>query len=146
MPPARGRRRPDELEGVLRRAQKRRERVRSRRRRHIALVLAAIVLPLTLLVATGFGGAVAFYTRSHDCNLNNLHPVSIGVNSFVYAADGTLLGSIPAEKNRQPVGLAQISPWMRKPRNASRVICACASTSASGRPGSSSEPAASRRP
>ena len=38
--------------------------------------------------------------------------MSIGENSFIYAADGTLLGSIPAERNRQPVPLSQISPWM----------------------------------
>ena len=32
-----------------------------------------------------------------------LQPVAIGQNSFVYAADGSLLGSIPAEQNREPV-------------------------------------------
>jgi penicillin-binding protein 1A len=31
----------------------------------------------------------------------------------VYAADGSSLGSIPAERNRQPVALSDISPWMR---------------------------------
>src|SRR5439155_11391796 len=31
-----------------------------------------------------------------------------------YAADGTLLGSIPAERNRQPVPLRRISPWLQK--------------------------------
>ena len=30
-------------------------------------------------------------------------PVEIGQNSFVYADDGSLLGSIPAERNREPV-------------------------------------------
>ena len=40
--------------------------------------------------------------------------MQIGQNSFVYAADGSLLGSIPAEHNRQPVALSQISPWMSK--------------------------------
>ncbi len=40
--------------------------------------------------------------------------MSIGQNSFVYAADGTLLGSIPAERNRQPVALSRVSPWMAK--------------------------------
>src|SRR5204863_8658203 len=33
---------------------------------------------------------------------------------FIYAADGSLLGAIPAEKNRQPVSLGRVSPWMRK--------------------------------
>ena len=61
------------------------------------------------LIAAGFGSAVAF--RS-SCSLSTLRPVSIGQNSFVYAADGSLLGSIPAERNRQPVPLGQISPWL----------------------------------
>ena len=40
--------------------------------------------------------------------------MSNGSNSFIYAANGSLLGSIPAEKNRQPVTLAQTSRWMPK--------------------------------
>jgi penicillin-binding protein 1A len=42
-----------------------------------------------------------------------LQPVTIGNNTFVYAADGSLLGSIPAERNRQPVKASHISPWVR---------------------------------
>ena len=38
-----------------------------------------------------------------SCDLNALRPVEIGQNSFVYARDGSLLGSIPAERNREPV-------------------------------------------
>ena len=40
--------------------------------------------------------------------------VDIGANSFVYAADGSLLGSIPAERNREPVTAEGMSLWMRK--------------------------------
>ncbi|HEV8053522.1 MAG TPA: PBP1A family penicillin-binding protein, partial [Candidatus Limnocylindrales bacterium] len=61
------------------------------------------------LVALGFGGAAAF--RS-SCSLKSVRPNNIGQNSFVYAADGSLLGAIPAERNRQPVPLRDISPWM----------------------------------
>ena len=72
-------------------------------------------------LAVSFGGAAAFEA---SCSLSSL-PAPSGVevpaqnglplgNSFVYAANGSLLGSIPAEKNRQPVALAQISPWMPK--------------------------------
>src|SRR5213079_2807249 len=43
-----------------------------------------------------------------------LRPVENGQNSFVFDADGSLLGSIPAEKNRTRVALKKISPWMRK--------------------------------
>src|SRR5205814_9047567 len=35
-----------------------------------------------------------------------------GQNSFVYAADGTLLGSIPAERNREPVRLGRMARWL----------------------------------
>ena len=48
----------------------------------------------------------------NSCSLASLKPVSIGENSFVYAADGSLLGSIPAEQNRQPVALDQMSPLL----------------------------------
>ena len=46
--------------------------------------------------------------------MQDLRPATIGSNSFIYAADGSLLGSIPAEKNRQPVSLSEMSPWMGK--------------------------------
>ena len=38
----------------------------------------------------------------------------IGQNTFVYAADGSLLGVIPAERNRQVVPLDKISPWLSR--------------------------------
>src|SRR5207249_4743581 len=46
------------------------------------------------------------------CDLSTLRPVEIGQNSFVYARDGSLLGSIPAERNREPVGLRHIAKWL----------------------------------
>jgi penicillin-binding protein 1A len=67
-------------------------------------------IPLTLAVG-GFGAAAAYCSSR---SLSSLQPVGINQNSFVYAADGSLLGSIPAERNRQPVPLAQVSPWMAK--------------------------------
>jgi penicillin-binding protein 1A len=50
--------------------------------------------------------------RHRDRTQDSLKPVSIGENSFVYAADGSPLGSIPAEQNRQPVALDQMSPLL----------------------------------
>ena len=94
----------------------RRRRVRGRHRGHgrrNAVVIVLVVgfgIPLALVLA-GLGATSAF--RS-SCSLSSLQPVSIGQNSFVYAADGSLLGSIPAERNRQPVPLSQISPWMAR--------------------------------
>jgi penicillin-binding protein 1A len=117
-PPRRGgrRRRSDDLDQVIRRAQKRRLRVQKRRRRHAALIAVTLVAIVVGVVAAGFGGAAAFEA---SCSLSELRPVSTGpqggpANSFVYAANGSLLGSIPAEKNRQPVALSQMSPWMPK--------------------------------
>jgi penicillin-binding protein 1A len=49
-----------------------------------------------------------------SCDLESLQPVAIGENSFMYAADGSTLGVIPAERNRQPVTMKQISPWLPK--------------------------------
>ena len=74
------------------------------------MIAAALVVVLGLVAATGITGAATVGPR---CDLDRLRPVEIGQNSFVYAADGSLLGSIPAEKNRQPVALERISKWMR---------------------------------
>ena len=92
----------DDLERVIAARQARkRKRLRARRRRRIvvaAAVVAALVIAVT--VAGGFGAASAL---SASCDLSTLKAVDIGENSFVYAADGSLLGSIPAERNREPV-------------------------------------------
>jgi penicillin-binding protein 1A len=73
-------------------------------------VAGVIVLAVGVVAAAGITGAATVAPR---CDLDRLRPVQIGQNSFVYAADGSLLGSIPAEKNRQPVPLHRISKWMR---------------------------------
>ncbi|MGB2875874.1 MAG: transglycosylase domain-containing protein [Gaiellaceae bacterium] len=109
-PPGRGRS-DDDFEDVLRRTRRRRERNNSRRRRRTKIFFGALVIAVLALVASGVG-AVATFRAS--CDLNKLQPVENGQNSFVFAADGSLLGSIPAEKNRTRVGLQNVSPWMRK--------------------------------
>jgi penicillin-binding protein 1A len=120
-PPTRGRRSGDDFDQVLRRVQKRRGRVQRKRRRRAALVVGVLVAIGIGVLAASFGGAAAFEA---SCSLSSLpapsgvdgggaHGLPLG-NSFIYAANGSLLGSIPAEKNRQPVALAQISPWMAK--------------------------------
>ncbi len=77
----------------------------------------AVVLSVLLVVGAGAmaAGAVTAVSLARDhCDLDVLRPAGIGQNTFVYAADGTSLGSIPAERNRQPVALVDISPWMRR--------------------------------
>jgi penicillin-binding protein 1A len=110
-PPPRGRSGDDELEPILRRSQRRRGRVRARRKRRTALFFSVLLITILAVIASGVGAVAKF--RS-DCSLKDLKAVQIGQNSFVYAANGSLLGSIPAERNRQPVALWRVSPWMRK--------------------------------
>jgi len=64
-----------------------------------------------LLVSVGFGSAIAY---QRGCSLASLSAIPIGQNSFIYAADGSRLGSIPSERNRQPVKWSRISPWLPK--------------------------------
>jgi len=103
---------------------RRRPRPRTRRQRQRRLreraatkrlaVFGAIGFLLTVLgvvVAAAFTGVSAF---ASSCSLSALDEVPIEQNSFVYAADGSLLGSIPAERNRQPLGLAEMSDWLEK--------------------------------
>jgi penicillin-binding protein 1A len=100
------RRDPDFLRAIRR---KRRRRRLERRKRFGRLVASGVLGLLIVLVVSGFTGAAVWM---NSCDLNSLRPVNVGQNSFVYAADGSLLGSIPAEKNRQPVELQEMSRWV----------------------------------
>jgi len=92
------------------RKKKRTDRIRRRRRTGVILGGLAVTVAL-IVVVVGVGAGVAL---SAGCDLNSLRPVNIGANSFVFAEDGSLLGSIPAERNREPVQMGQISPWLPK--------------------------------
>ena len=88
---------------------------------------------VVVVAVAGFGAGAAL---SASCNLSSLKPVDIGANTFVYAADGSLLGSIPAERNREPVPLAQHERrGCRRRRSPSRTS-ASTSTAASTTSGS----------
>jgi penicillin-binding protein 1A len=107
-PPGADRRRPFSPQ---RRRRRRRRRAQAKRRRAWifgALVLPAIIIPIVLVVS-GFGAVAAF---RGSCTLSSLKPAANEQNSFVYAADGSLLGAIQAERNRQPVSFRDISRWM----------------------------------
>jgi penicillin-binding protein 1A len=73
------------------------------------VIAAAVGVPILLLLLTAVGGTAVFGT---SCDLNSLQPVSAGANSFVYASDGSLLGAIPAERNRTPVARGKIGRWV----------------------------------
>jgi penicillin-binding protein 1A len=64
-----------------------------------------------LAAVAGTAGVLAY---GSSCDLDSLRPTRIGQNTFVYAADGSRLGSIPAEKNREPVGAGEMSRWVRR--------------------------------
>jgi penicillin-binding protein 1A len=91
-----------------RRQRRKREKITSRR---FAVLLALVIVLGTIatFVAATVTGAAGILS---NCDLNSLKPVAIGANSFVYAADGTVLGAIPAERNRQPVALDDMSHWV----------------------------------
>ena len=91
-----------------RRQRRKREKITSRR---FAVLLALVVVlgTIAVFVAATVTGAAGILS---NCSLASLKPVAIGANSFVYAADGTVLGAIPAERNRQPVGLDAMSHWV----------------------------------
>jgi penicillin-binding protein 1A len=104
-PPRRGRpQRPPDDFWLLRRRRK-------RRRWPLLATLAALGLTVAVLVV---GAAASVYAFGSSCDLDALRETKIGENSFVYAADGSLLGAIPAERNRQAVPLERVSPWMAK--------------------------------
>ncbi len=111
MSPSSRKQRSDDLARAIHRRRTRRS-SKKRRSRRIGVVLGALLVLAAGAVAAGAVTAVSL-ARTH-CDLDVLRPVSIGQNSFVYAADGSSLGSIPAERNRQPVTLTEISPWMRR--------------------------------
>ena len=91
-------------------AVRRRPRRRPQHRPLLVFLLAATGL-LTLVALAGGAGV---YTFGSSCSLSSLREVRIGQNTFVYAADGSSLGSIPAERNRQVVPIASVSAWMPK--------------------------------
>ena len=95
-----------------RRDRRRRDKAQSRRFVVVSLV-AVLVAAAAILTAAAFTGAAAFRA---SCSLASLKgkDIRIGENSFVYAADGKVLGAIPAEKNRTELSLDEMSPMLAK--------------------------------
>jgi penicillin-binding protein 1A len=100
----------DEYTDVSRRRRRQRSRVQ-RRQRTKKMILTGLGGFAALLAVVSVTGAGIVFT---NCSLSTLRPVAIGQNSFVYAADGSSLGSIQTAENRQVVTMGQISPWMPK--------------------------------
>jgi penicillin-binding protein 1A len=110
--PPQGRRRATPEPPIAnRRRRKRRAQARRKQNRRVLLLVAFIGVPFVLLIGATVGGTAAF---GSSCDLDALRPVAVGQNSFVYAADGSVLGAIPAERNRTPVSLRKMTPWLPK--------------------------------
>jgi penicillin-binding protein 1A len=99
-----------------------RHRLRNRRQRERLVAALAFLAALAAIASAAGGGAVAatlavagtassVYER---CMYASLAPAPLPQNSFVLAADGSPLGSIPTTVNREPVRLGQMSPWLAK--------------------------------
>jgi hypothetical protein len=106
----------------------------ARARHHRVVVRVAIgLIALGLALAGGVAAAVAVFVRDPttfvSCNLAAKHQRVLGQESFVRAADGSLLGAVPATWHRQPVALtargrARIvqEPMARAPKYAAVAI------------------------
>ena len=79
--------------------------------RRLTVLLLLLVGVASVAVA---GVAVTPKFIRSRCDLSSLKQISIGTNSFIAASDNSLLGTIPATKNRQELTLAQMSPWLPK--------------------------------
>src|SRR5262245_21065820 len=91
-------------------ARRRRERrPKSRTARRLGILLVVGGLAVAVVSGVGYTGITAF--RS-SCSLASERAIQLGSNSFVYAANRTRLGMVPAVRHRDPVSLAGISPWL----------------------------------
>ncbi len=98
---------------------KRRKLRASSRRRGRRSVLASMFVVVgiglgVLLIGTAVGGAVVVDDTLSGVSLDSLQQDPPGVNSRIYAADGSLLTILPSTENRTPVDSSQISPWLKQ--------------------------------
>jgi penicillin-binding protein 1A len=104
----------DDVELAYVRGERRRRRLR-RRRGRAHRVVAGVALLFALLALSGVA-ALVIAARSPGpivgCDLASAHPQLFGRDSFVYAADGSRLGAVPTGRNREPVPLWRMSPWL----------------------------------
>ncbi len=75
-------------------------------------LLVALLAAGALLVGLGVAGAAGVSRSAPRATSTRCRRCPSEPNTFVYAADGSLLGVIPAERNRQLVSLEQICAWL----------------------------------
>jgi penicillin-binding protein 1A len=71
----------------------------------LAIAWAAGAVAVLLVVAAGAPDGVI------GCHLANERVQRLGSESFLYAADGSRLGAVPATRHREPVSLARMGHW-----------------------------------
>jgi penicillin-binding protein 1A len=99
------------LQAILLRRARRRRRPSSRKRFAATAGIALLLVVSAVAASAAFTGQEVL---AGNCSLKDLRPISLGENSFMFASDGSLLGVVPAVKNRQPLQLGAISPWLPK--------------------------------
>ena len=92
-----------------------RHRGRHGARRAVAWIAGGIVV--LLLLGAGIGvAAVALFlhdpTALVGCDLRDHAKTRFGHNSYLAAADGSWLGTVPAARNQEPVPLARMGGWL----------------------------------
>src|SRR3954471_13152362 len=80
-------------------------------KRRLGVATAAALLVASCLAAVVTAAGPFFL---YSCSLDNLEPHGQTSASFVYAADGTRIGTLGASLDRVPVSSSQISPQMRR--------------------------------
>src|SRR5689334_7445963 len=90
---------------------------RARRR---AGVRAAVLTALLLIAGVAAGGAAVAALFVSDppallhCRLPATPRRALGTTTFVSDDSGNVLGAVPSPRNREPVPLARMSPWLAK--------------------------------
>ncbi len=85
---------------------------RTRRRHRSVLLILTLLLGSTVALILATVAFTGSRLLTSTCSLEDLRPLSLGANSFLYADNGNLLGVVPSATNRQPLPLSKMSPWL----------------------------------
>jgi penicillin-binding protein 1A len=93
---------------------RRERRRRARRRRHTGVAISSLAVLVVVLVsaATALVLASRSAQRVLGCDLSSQRTDRIGSDTFVRAADGSMLGAVPTTHNRERVPLSRMSRWI----------------------------------